>query len=423
MESNIEPEKILETSGDRRRRMTSENTKETRENWFKLYDLSEVIRLQQSFPYIPVLLAEPGEEISIQHKSPQNHIVLAVLFFTVGVLVLINLFFLLVGLFISAFSLFVFLRTEESSERNLQKRLLQILAVAYTIFVVLLPVFFNAGDNQAFAGVGHLLLAAVIYFSLIKPWFSERNKVKIHNQRLRVEKIDYERVLSKHKAACKERDEIKERISDLTVSVLHLDEMAKMRRALFNSALDEAFAELNVPRDVQIELLNDRESLVLEITRPYVDENSPYGRPVVQLPLGQIPFSNLDTPILATYLSHLYVIKIALILPQGIGTYEAVIDSVDLTTRLLQHDLTLWRSISRVIRQNASTDWLEDEIVLETYGGSMNRFAVNGAFVNEKLETVPIFRFVGSQDESEEISLNPRVVNAFVRSVQSKISP
>jgi hypothetical protein len=422
MESSAEPNEILEINGDRNRRMTLENTRETRENWFKLFDVTEVRRLQASIPLPPVLPPEPPAEMPVQGVWPKNYILLSLLFLAVGILILIDLSFSWLGLAISAFVYLVLLKTPNFSSKNLLKQISVILCLMYTLFVVVLAIFVSGSEIQIIVGLAHISLALGIYLFLIRPWFSERTRVNEHNAQIRTERVSYERILSKNIAANQERERIVKSIDDLTVDVLHLKEMAKLRRELFDRALVDAFAELNVPEDVQTELLGDRESQVLEITKPFLEENSQYGRPLVQFSLGQIPFDSLDTPVLATYLSHLYVVKIALILPQGLGTYEALVDSVELTTRLLGHDLTLWKSISRVIRENASTDWLEDEIVLETYGGSLNRFPVNGSFVNEKLETVPNVRFVNSEHQGEGFELNPRVVNAFVRSVQQKMS-
>lgn len=422
MENIDKPNEILEILGDRNRRMTQENTRETRENWFRLFDTTEIRKLQASIPIIPVLPREPSDEVSMQRPLPVNEIVVSSLCLIIGTLIFFDFLFVWLGLAISLYSYIRLIKGRNSSGTKKRQTLLKVIVFLYTILIFLLPTSINSDGVQIGTGLAHYIFAASLYLFVIQKFISERKEVDARNAKIRTERISYEKVLSRNVAAKKERDRILEEIRVLTVDVLHLREMAKLRREMFDNLLLEAFAELNVSEEVQSELINDRESLVLEITKPFLEDDSPYGRPIVQFPLGQIPLDKFDTPVLATYLSHLYVVKIALILPQGLGTYEAIVDSVDLKHRLLGHDLTLWKSISRVIRENASTDWLEDEIVLETYGGSMNRFAVNGSFVNEKLETVPSFRFLDSETINEDFELNPRVVNAFVRSVQQKMA-
>jgi hypothetical protein len=156
--------------------------------------------------------------------------------------------------------------------------------------------------------------------------------------------------------------------------------------------------------------------------------NSDYSRPIVEFKPGVLPRHPKDAPILADYLAHLYSCTLAIILPQGLGTYDVVIDSVNLHHRTLGNQLTMWKSISRVNRENSREDgpdsWSEETIVLETYGGTKTHLEINGISIKENRELIPVV------DSSHEPGLvqrkiempKGRMVNSFVLAIQQKMT-
>jgi hypothetical protein len=153
-----------------------------------------------------------------------------------------------------------------------------------------------------------------------------------------------------------------------------------------------------------------------------VEDKSEYGRPVVQFKYGVLPRLQEDAPILAEFLSHLYSYRVAIILPQGLGTYDAVVDSVKLAHRSLGNQLTMWKSISRVNRENGAAGWADDKVVLETYGGTKTDLEINGVTIKENLELIPVVDITGEMESTDLPPLQGRVVNSFVLAIQQKMT-
>ena len=132
--------------------------------------------------------------------------------------------------------------------------------------------------------------------------------------------------------------------------------------------------------------------------------------------------SENDTPALRRYLSHLYVCKIGLVLPQGFGIYEAVVDSVNQLIHTRSHELLVWKSISRVTRQNANSLDDSDVISIQSYGGSETLLPVNGFFIKETTESVPVEKVLDDLGMQPGDATPRKMVNSFVLAIQQKMT-
>jgi hypothetical protein len=111
-------------------------------------------------------------------------------------------------------------------------------------------------------------------------------------------------------------------------------------------------------------------------------------------------------------------------LPQGLGTYEAVVDSVNGNHKMLGSQITMWKSISRVNRENTLEDWKEDVIVLETYGGTKTLLLINGVSIKENQEVIPVADSADAKNiMDDDIGTDSgRLVNSFVFEIQQKMT-
>ena len=99
-----------------------------------------------------------------------------------------------------------------------------------------------------------------------------------------------------------------------------------------------------------------------------------------------------------------------------------IVDSVDLQVATRDLELLLWRSISRVARLNADEIGDADVISIQSYGGSESAIAVNGIFVNENIELIPVVPLSSDEWSGDQYAGSPRQVSAFVLSIQNRMT-
>lgn len=419
-------DEVFDIPGDRPRRLTQLNTLETRENWFKIFETGEVARLRNSLPYIPPAPEHPGEKKTPQLPRPLYWIFILLVLGIAGIATSYKSWLVILHYLLPVVS-FVFEAKTSSHHKELKtilKSRLGLLGVFWAIWSTLLLVLV-ASDllPRGWVTVADVLSIGFIFIKYVRPWIDEKKAVKEFNVFLERLLNKYQSEVDARERKITERKDLEEKLESLSVECLHYREMVKIRRDLLDKILVEAFADLGVSEEVQREILADRDKNILEMSGPY--QNSPYDRPIVKFKDGVLPWNSQDSPILANYLSHLYDCKIAIILPQGLGTFDVIIDAVTLDSHKLGNQLTMWKSISRVNREMQFDDWQKEKIVLETYGGTKTDLEVNGISVKENRELIPIIEVnVETQlgDAALTTEAKGRMVNSFVLAIQQKMS-
>jgi hypothetical protein len=416
---------VFQITGDRPRRLTRSSTKETRENWFRVFDASELERLKRATPKLPIEPVAPEPKKNAELAFPLLAILLIV---GLGVSIFATSLkpWLVLSHLLSSVTLFIFSKKRSRTElRPPQFTANRLFLISISSAVLALGAFIYLQFAEGKMGVPIAADIVTILLMMrfgVYPWTRERQDVKEFNAAHEHLSREYDRRKSARESAVDSIEQIKRQIEALSVECLHYEEMVRSRRELFDGLLEEAFAELGVSEEIQHQVLVDRDRNILEIAGPWVVDNSEYGRPVVQFKYGVLPRLQDDAPILAEFLSHLYSYRVAIILPQGLGTYDAVVDSVNLTHRSLGNQLTMWKSISRVNRENGTAGWADDKVVLETYGGTRTDLEINGVTIKENLELIPVVDITGEMESTDLPPLQGRVVNSFVLAIQQKMT-
>lgn len=416
---------VFTIPGDRPRRLTRNSTKETRENWFRIFDASELERLKRAVPRLPMEPTAPEPKKNAELAFPLLAILLivglAVSIFATSVkpwLVLSHL--------LSSALLFFFSKKRSKTEprpHQFSANRLLLISIASVVLTLGAFIYLQFAEGKVGVPIAADVVAILLLMRLgVYPWIKERQDVREFNAAHEHLSREYERKKLARESAVKSIEQIERQIEALSVECLHYEDMVRSRRELFDGLLKEAFAELGVSEEIQKQVLADRDRNILEIAGPWVVEKSEYGRPVVQFKYGVLPRLQEDAPILAEFLSHHYSYRVAIILPQGLGTYDAVVDSVNLIHRSLGNQLTMWKSISRVNRENGAAGWAEDKVVLETYGGTKTDLEINGVSIKENVELIPVVDISGEMESTELPPLQGRVVNSFVLAIQQKMT-
>lgn len=414
-----------------RRRITMTNTRETRENWFKAYKADEENRLRQQIKPLPLIAKEPDELHQVSRPLPKELVTLLAMMVVAVIaswvnkwllwLALVPILYLIVPVFRGGDLANIGLVDSLPSRRKKFRIILSIV-----LAVACLTTFLNRGWSVV-ASLVLLGLAACAWIFDVNNFLEERATVKSHNANVQLQVRAYEGSLAARKSAEISNSEVQAKIDQLAVECLDLSEMVRLRRGLLDQVLEAAFAELGVSTHDQQTVLGDRDRHVLEITGPTTGQGSfasDYDQPIIEFPSGLPRYSRYDTPALVTYLSHLYVCRIGLVLPQGFGYFEALVDSVDLKVHARGHELLLWKAISRVTRMNAGDELEADNISIQTYGGSETVLPVNGMYISEHQERVQTIDST-SYDElgfSNQPHDSDYHVNSFVLSVQQRMS-
>jgi len=417
---------VFEIPGDRPRRLTQENTLETRENWFKIFETSEVIRLRNSLPHIPSVPEHPGAQQTPQLLRPVYWIAILLCLLIAGIATGYKSW-LVISHYLLVVISFIFEAKTPTHQKDVKKILksrLGLLGIFWGIWSSALVYLVAVADlDRGWVTLIDLISCGIVFQKFINPWLTEKNEITEKNALLEKQLKNYESDVAARQRKIAERDELERKLESLSIECLHYRDMVKIRRDLLDKILVEAFADLGVSEEVQREILADRDKNILEMSGPI--ESSSYERSIVEFKTGVLPWNSQDSPILRNFLSHLYACKIAIILPQGLGTFDVVIDAVTLDSHKLGNQLTMWKSISRVNREIQFDDWQEEKIVLETYGGTKTDLEVNGISVKENRELIPIIE-VNVETQLGEAPLasesKGRMVNSFVLAIQQKMS-
>jgi hypothetical protein len=417
---------VFEIPGDRPRRLTQENTLETRENWFKIFETSEVIRLRNSLPHIPSVPEHPGAQQTPQLLRPVYWIAILLCLLIAGIATGYKSW-LVISHYLLVVISFIFETKTPTHQKDVKKILksrLGLLGIFWGIWSSALAYLVAVADlDRGWVTLIDLISCGIVFQKFINPWLTEKNEIAEKNALLEKQLKNYESDVAARQRKIAERDELERKLESLSIECLHYRDMVKIRRDLLDKILVEAFADLGVSEEVQREILADRDKNILEMSGPI--ESSSYERSIVEFKTGVLPWKSQDSPILRNFLSHLYACKIAIILPQGLGTFDVVIDAVTLDSHKLGNQLTMWKSISRVNREIQFDDWQEEKIVLETYGGTKTDLEVNGISVKENRELIPIIEVnVETQlgDSPLASESKGRMVNSFVLAIQQKMS-
>ena len=411
---------------DRRRRLVDVSSTETRENWFKVYDASEERRLRSRMPQVPQLEATPDDSKVFDALFPKKLLLVLMILFIASIATLQNRAFAAVTIIVGAW-LLIDLRKIDDKVKQFKANsilknplplvgLLSVIAGIVSLInrpmSVILSLVFLIGEISLFS---HFVLG----------WFRIRREVKEHNLKVENQRKIYEASVKRRNDAVQARQALEAEIDTLAIDCLHPNLMARERRQLLDSVLERAFAELGVSANDQRTVLTDRDRFVIEISGPITELGSiqsPYNNPIIEFP-GLLPsHSENDTPALRRYLSHLYVCKIGLVLPQGFGIYEAVVDSVNQLIHTRSHELLVWKSISRVTRQNANSLDDSDVISIQSYGGSETLLPVNGFFIKETTESVPVEKVLDDLGMQPGDATPRKMVNSFVLAIQQKMT-
>ena len=405
-----------------------ENTLENRANWFIAYSAADENSLRRSIPVIPDLPSAPTSRLMIERLLPLRIIVLGLLGVALAVLGLLEdgleSLLLLDALVICAFVWILRIRVRSvpsdfpwvTSDWFWTILALAGLAGGFS------ALFFEDSTKEGLIGV-QLVTSFAVMVVCLSGYLQHKKEVELNNARSTLETEAFERAVRARDAALNKKAIVEREIEAMAVTCLHYDDMVRIRGELFEEALSNAFAELGVSPETQEQVLSDRDRLVLESAGPTFGSGnvrSSYERPIIEFPFDLRMARRADSPVLSRYLAHLYTVKIALVLPQGFGTYDAIVDSVQMTITTRGHELLLWKSISRVVRSNAEDDQSSDMISVQSYGGSETLIPVNGFLIREQLESIPVAP-IAAEDGDLGASISTRVVNSFVLAVQGKM--
>ena len=424
-------DEIFSIPSDLPRRLTRNNTKETRENWFKGFDITEKKNLEGQLPKIQMEPVDPGSERVQEIEFPKTLIIFSGILIICLILTGIKGWLVLSHFVASAFLVIAQMRTTSPKLpiRKALKSFLGYLAIVTSILTIVFFLYMELGNGpRGIPILVDLFAIGVLLAVKLNPWIVERNEVRLSNEQLRMSIERFKRDSFSRQNSLALRKQIQEKIDAIVIECLHYEEMVRIRRELFDKILVDAFADLGVTEEVQREILSDRERNILEISGPLQLQSSEYSRPIVAFKPGVLPRHPKDAPILSDYLAHLYSCTLAIILPQGLGTYDVVIDSVNLQHRKLGNQLTMWKSISRVNRENSREDgsdgWSEEKIVLETYGGTKTHLEINGISIKENRELIPVVDSSHGPElvQTEVIRPIGRMVNSFVLAIQQKMT-
>jgi hypothetical protein len=410
----------------RRRRLVHESTTETRENWFKGYDATEENRLRGRMPQFPIVPNRPDEIRNYDKPFPKRLLMILIGLFIATFAVFFNRAFGILVLLVSLFALVEVFKSSEKSAffkpKNFKSNPVPVVG-ACGLVVGLLQLLNR--PLSILLAIGSIIAILSLFATFILGWIEERKEAKEHNDRVSHQTAAYEAAIKRRDEILTQRQAIERQIDELAIDCLHPSLMAQERRQLLDSVLEKAFAELGVTQEDQRTVLADKERFIIEISGPTVGFGaiqSPYDHPIVEFQ-GLLPsYSENDTPALRRYLSHLYICKIGIVLPQGFGIFEAVADCVTRQVMTRGHELLVWKSISRVTRQNADSLDESDAISIQSYGGSETRLPVNGYFINESTEAVPVVKVVDDLGLSSVNESPRRLVNSFVLAVQQKMT-
>jgi hypothetical protein len=410
------------------RHLTRLNTKATRENWFKQFDLRAKDNLMRSIPVIPEVAVHPGEPKKTELHFPKQLLIASLLLILCGILTLINRNLVLTHLYVAVYLVIAKTGVSGQKSRFLSVLKTQFGVIAIGITLVTIALYFviltNSQDLRGIAVALDVWFAIWVFLKKIKPWNEEKIEVATYNTQLEIRIGNFEYAYRTREAAIAAKAELLAEVEKLVVECLHYEDMVRYRRDLFDEVLLKAFAELGVSKEVQHEVLSDPDRKILEISSPMQSPNEEYPRPIVEFKHGVLPRDPKDAPILFNYLSRLYKCTLAIILPQGLGTYEAVVDSVNGNHKMLGSQITMWKSISRVNRENTLEDWKEDVIVLETYGGTKTLLLINGVSIKENQEVIPVADSADAKKiMDDDIGTDSgRLVNSFVFEIQQKMT-
>ena len=413
-----------------RRKFTKVNTHETRENWFKGYDFDAEKRLKSDLMPLPEILNLPEPQKSMSRDFPKELVVVLVLMTISSVASLKNDWFLLLHLIPIAVLLRP-LRIRGAIPRlcSLDKEPMSRRPIRIVWSIALLFLANGAESDSSAERARVISLCLVVFIAVfdLKSYLDEKKRNKSHNLQMAHQAELHLRSLEHHQFISQRNKTIHEKIDALPLECLELPEMLKIRRSLLDQALEVAFAELGISREDQTTVASDRDRFVLEITGPTSGSGpfvSPYEQPIIQFISGLPRNGRYDSPALTKYLSHLYVCRIGIVLPQGFGYFEAIVDSVKLEIHPRGHELLLWKAISRVTRSNAGDELEADKISIQTYGGSETVLPVNGMYISEqqeKVQTIDATSFdeLGISEESQDSDYR---VNSFVLSIQQRMA-
>lgn len=414
--------------GDRQRRLVKENTLENRANWFIAFSANDEQILRRSIPVVPDLPAEPTPRRIVERLFPTKIVLLGLLALALAILGILGNGFeavLYLDVLVFAATIVVLVRRRRVTPFDFPWEasdwMWAVLALAGLMGGFAAP-FFEEVTQKLLVG-GQLVTSAGLLVAALHGYLQHKQEVELNNSRSQTETDAYDRAVHARNIALNKKASIEREIENMAIPCLHYDEMVRIRGELFEQALSRAFAELGVSPETQEQVLSERDRLILESAGPTFGAGSfrsNYDRPVIEFPFDLRMARRTDSPVLSRYLSHLYTVKIALVLPQGFGTYDAIADSVQMTITTRGHELLLWKSISRVVRANAEDDQSSDMISVQSYGGSETLIPVNGFLIREQLETIPVVPIAADEGGSEDPATT-RVVNSFVLAVQGKM--
>jgi hypothetical protein len=422
---------VLYLDGDVPRRFVHSDTRENRESWFIQISSKDYDALRRSLPIVVELPPPPAPFTEAARKIRREYVQLCA---AIGLSFVPGLFhpaLTLVGLLPIAFALFVPQHFLPDRLARIEATLRNVLAGAAAAVVLALTVLGITGSGDEQSGGGRMIQGLLCFVVVaLSGWavFSEIKGVKddgadhVRRQKdVEYETARYRARVEEHRRTVAQRESILEQIARMERTCLHPRDMATKRTVVMDEIFLQATAELNVsPEDAHAILAAPGERF-LEIVAPKVDPPQKYPRPVIRLSLGLTSMSPRDTPIIQNLIAHRYDVILALILQQGLGIVSAVYDSVEDEFTLTGHDLLLWKSISRITRRNSGTDSYGDEIVLETFGGSVKGLPVNGMLTQEWMSTIPVVSVGDTDGEAEATAAPTREVNSFVREIQTRI--
>jgi len=411
---------------ERRRRLVEVSTTETRENWFKAYDASEERRLRSRMPQVPLVASTPDDSMVFDTPFPKKLLFVLILLFVASTATLGNRAFAAVTVIIGVWLLIGLRKINNKAQLfKTESILLNPLPLVGLLSVIAGMISLFNRPMSVILGLIFLGGEISLLSRYVLSWFRIRREVKEHNLKIENQRRNYEESVKRHDEAMRTRRALEAEIDAIAIDCLHPDLMARERRRLLDSVLERAFAELGVSANDQRTVLAEKDRFVIEISGPITELGSiqsPYENPIIEFP-GLLPsHSENDTPALRRYLAHLYVCKIGLVLPHGFGIYEAVVDSVNQSVHTRSHELLVWKSISRVTRQNAESLDDSDVISIQSYGGSETLLPVNGFFIHETTESVPVLQVLDDLG-MQSVDTTPRkMVNSFVLAIQQKMT-
>lgn len=413
---------VTEFPGDVPRSWSSVNSSDTRAAWFVLGD-REKWRTLQWLPDIPPVPEAPAPTGDFSHRQLDRRLLQVLALAAVGAI--LGLFASLLFLVAAAAGALEWKHVAARPGRN---DLVRRVALLFGVVVVALLSISAALFGGSSAARTWLILAALVTVGG-SGWLAWRHRESVvhDNEAIDALRHQYESDLEKYESRSRNRAAVLQRRLDieaerakLPIECVSPTEMFRVRANGLSRLWLKVVEALDLASDEATSVAVSPGRRVVTVSAS-IKPPQRYPRPVVRIDQadtnvpGEVPVASGQELI-----AHQYDVAITLVLDRGLCRVAAKYDSVDDDSTVLSQEMLAWKSIASVSRRATEFDHRQDEVHLETMGGTKHRIAGEPSFDRVYLSSMPtvvVPRFGQPNDPFRVPDLS-----SFVREVQSRVS-